>query len=426
MKKILIITYYWPPKGGVGVQRWLKLTKYLHKYNYKPIIYTAENGITPLEDNSLANTIPTDLEILKKKIFEPQKLLTFFNKKKPKSDLLIKQKNSVLNKILIWFRANFFIPDSRCFWIKPSIKFLSHYLKKNPVDVIISTGPPHSMHMIALSLKSRFNIKWIADFRDPWTDIEYFDNLPLLSSVREKHEQLEKKVLMHSDLTLSVSSSWADHMSILGAKKIAVLTNGYDPDDYHSKSLNFKDKGTNFTIGHFGLYNKLRDHSFFWKAIQKISTENSDFSNNLKFLFAGEVHEQFFNILKNYQVDHKLDYYEQLSHHDSINSMMRCDLLLVTQGQTKLVDGRLPAKFFEYLGARRPILAIGQKNSDLHKIIAKISYAWFVDFDNSTLLYDTILKIYQLSKVEINFNDDISCFSREDHAKKLINLINDL
>ena len=236
MKRILLITYYWPPKGGVGVQRWLKLSKYLYKENYNLIVYTPLGGVYPLKDETLLKYIPSGVKVLRKKIFEPQKLLSFFTKKKPASDVLIKDKPSILNKILVWLRANIFIPDSRCFWIKPSVNFLDKYLKKNSIDLIISTGPPHSMHLIALALKHKHNVKWIADFRDPWTYIEYFDKLPLLSFVRKKHKDLEKKVLKIADLILSVSPSWSHQLHILGARKTFTLTNGYDPDHYHFNS----------------------------------------------------------------------------------------------------------------------------------------------------------------------------------------------
>ena len=286
MKKILIITYYWPPKGGVGVQRWLKLTKYLCRSHYKPIIYTPQNGVSPLQDESLLQSVSSDLTILKKKIFEPQKILSYFFNNKPTADVLLKKNNSLFARFLIWLRSNLFIPDSRCLWIKPSIRFLTNYLKQNPVDVIISTGPPHSMHMIALAIKKKHQkIKWIADFRDPWTKIEYFDNLPLLSMVKKQHNQLEKKVISNADLIFSVSPSWARDLDRMGAKKTFVLTNGYDADDYCNTSMDQKVNPEQFMIGHFGLYNQLRDHSFFWKTINKISNEKQNFLYNLKFLF---------------------------------------------------------------------------------------------------------------------------------------------
>jgi len=427
MKKILIITYYWPPKGGVGVQRWLKLTKYLCHNHYKPIIYTPQDGISPLQDYNLLNSISPELTIIKKKIFEPQKILSWFVKNKPTSDILIKKSNSLFAQFLIWLRSNLFIPDSRCLWIKPSIRFLTNYLTKHSVDVIISTGPPHSMHMIALAIKKKHqNIKWIADFRDPWTEIEYFDQLPLLSIVKKRHLQLEKKVISHADLILSVSPSWASNLRRMGAKQTFVLTNGYDLDDYGDDNLDQNMESEQFVVGHFGVYNQLRDHSFFWDTINKISYNEQDFLTNLKFLFAGEVHDTFFTKIKKHRLDEKLTHYPYLHHKDAIHNMMKCNLLLVTQGDTKSVLGRLPAKFFEYLGAKKPILAIGKKNSDLEKIISKISYAWFVDFDNTELLYNTILKIYKMRTLHYHFNDDTSDFSRENQVKKLIKVMNSL
>ena len=359
MKKVLIITYYWPPKGGVGVQRWLKLSKYLSKYNYQLIIYTPSNGVYPLEDTSLLDDISKDIVVIRRKIFEPQKIVSLLKNNHIKSDVLIKKSHNLLDRILIWLRSNIFIPDSRSCWISPSIKFLSNYLKDNPVDIIVSTGPPHSMHMIALSLRKKNNIKWIADFRDPWTGIEYFDKLPFLSWVKKKHHKLEKEVLVNSDLVLTVSPSWAKQFNNLGAKKTSILTNGYDSDDY--KNLVNKIESTRFTIGHFGLYNELRNHTFFWDTINIISKKNLDFFNNLNFLFAGEIYSGFFSMIKKYKFEKKIIYHHHLNHDNSIKSMMQCDILLVTQGDTKSVDGRIPAKFFEYLGAKKPILAIGKK-----------------------------------------------------------------
>ncbi len=423
MKKVLIITYYWPPKGGVGVQRWLKLTKYLCQQNYQPIIYTSANGLSPLEDYNLKSSIPKGLKVLKKRIFEPQKILSFFTRKKPSSDVLIIPKPSVFKKIILWIRANFFVPDSRCFWIRPSVNFLTEYIKKNKIDIIISSGPPHSMHMIALKLKLKYNhIKWIADFRDPWTDIEYFEKLPMLSFVRNKHKKLEKKVLTSSDLVLSVSSSWSNDLMRQGAKKVFVLTNGYDSEDYH---YNVQKSNANlFQVGHFGLYNKFRDHTFFWDVMRKISHNSPSFHSDLKLFFTGEVHSSFMNNIKDYNFHRNMEYHAYLSHQDAIKNMMQCDMLLVTQSKEKAVMGRLPAKLFEYFAAKKPILAIGQKNSDLEKIVSNISYAWFVDFDNSELLYDTILKIYNLRKSAMNYNDDISNFSRLNQAKELVKLFN--
>src|SRR5687768_9770887 len=173
-KKVLIITYYWPPSGGSGVQRWLKFVKYLRDYGWEPIVYTPSNPESPVNDDSLAKDIPSGITILKTEIREPYGLYKrFIGRKKDEKIsagfLTEKKKPKFAERIAVWVRGNFFIPDARKWWIKPSISFLSDYLTKNKVDAIVSTGPPHSMHLIAMGVKKKTGIKWLADFRDPWT-----------------------------------------------------------------------------------------------------------------------------------------------------------------------------------------------------------------------------------------------------------------
>ena len=422
MKNILIITYYWPPTGGVGTQRWLKLSKYLIRNKLKPIIYTPSNPTSPIQDLSTTDDIEKGVEVIKKDIFEPNKFFSIFNSKNMSSHILTKRPTSFWGKVLIWIRANFFVPDSRCLWIKPSVSFLNNYLKKNPVDLVISSGPPHSMHLIALELRKQHNIKWIADFRDPWTNIEYFDLLPLMKKQRKKHIFLEKKVIENADLLLTVSETWANDFKKNGLKKIEVLNNGYDDDDFSARRNH---NSYDFKICHFGLYGEKRDHSFFWQVLRNISDENPDFNKKLKLIFAGEVHSNFFLNLESYRFKKKIKYHSHLKHNDVVDYMLDSDVLLVSQADNKSVMGRLPAKLFEYIGARRPILAIGKKDSDLEKIISKISFGWFVDFGNKNLLKQSINEIFSLSK-NYEFEDVTSDYSRLNQAKRLIKIINSL
>lgn len=424
MKKVLIITYYWPPKGGVGVQRWLKFSKYLSNTHYAPVIYTPQGGECNIRDISLNDVVPPNIEVIHKNIYEPQSILNFFASKKPSADILISQHNSFFYKILIWIRANLFIPDTRSLWISPSVKFLDNYLKNNNIDCIISTGPPHSMHMIALQLVKKHNIKWIADFRDPWTGVEYFDKLPLLLSSKRKHFALEREVLQRADVVLSVSQSWANDFIKLGAKKTHVITNGYDMSDY--KKLPTMQHADVFKIGHFGLYNELRDHNFLWDVLYSISNDTEGFLSRLKLLFAGEVYSNFFDKIEEKNLLNHIEYYSQLPHSTAIQKMMECDVLLVTQSDTNDALGRLPAKFFEYLATRIPIIAIGRKNSDLEAIMHNISYCWFVDFNNTTLLYDTILHIYKIRNLNSTYNDDIDVFSRQNQVRELVKLMDSI
>ena len=167
--KVLIITYYWPPAGGSGVQRWLKFVKYLRDFGIEPIVYTVDDANYPKEDKSLLKEIPEEIEVLKNSIWEPTDVLFWKKKHQQKKDI----SNSTNSGILSFIRGNFFIPDPKVFWVKTSVNFLGEYLKKNKVDVLISTGPPHSMHLIAKKIKEKFNLPWLADFRDPWSDLYY-------------------------------------------------------------------------------------------------------------------------------------------------------------------------------------------------------------------------------------------------------------
>ena len=197
MKKVLIITYYWPPAGGSAVYRWLKFTKYLREFGWEPIVYTAENGEYPELDPENEKDIPAGVTILKHPIWEPYQLYKRFigQKKTEKVNvgfLTEKKKPALAERISVWVRGNFFIPDARRFWIKSSVKYLSKWLAENPVDIIISSGPPHSMHLIAMKLKNRFKLPWIADFRDPWPSIDFYKELRLTWFADKKHHRLEK------------------------------------------------------------------------------------------------------------------------------------------------------------------------------------------------------------------------------------------
>ena len=261
MRKILIITYYWPPCGGAGVQRWLKFVKYLREFNYEPIIYTVENGEFPETDESLIQDIPDNLIVLKKKIWEPYKWYKIFIKQNKDQRinaafLTEKKKPQFLEKISVWIRGNFFIPDARKFWIKPSARFLIKYLSENPVKLIISTGPPHSMHLIAYRIKKKLNLPWISDFRDPWTNIDFYNDLMLTKRANKKHNLLEHKVIHYSDLILTVSKTIRKEFVFMNARQVEVITNGYDNDDIQSGKINLDDK---FSLVHIGSLVKTRN-----------------------------------------------------------------------------------------------------------------------------------------------------------------------
>ena len=424
MKKVLIITYYWPPAGGSGVQRWLKFTKYLPKNNWMPIIYTPEDPYFEVKDTDLLDDVPSEVRVLKKSIWEPYTLKSrlFGKSDKSQSVGVISRKRSFKNYMINWIRGNFFIPDPKVYWVNPSVKFLKDKIRLENIKHIVTTGPPHSMHLIGLSLKQAIpNLKWIADFRDPWTDIEYFDRLSFWNDSKKRHIKLEKEVLRKADLVLTVSEYWSGRFKELGAKKVEFLFNGFDEKEYPLKVSQKK----KFRIGHFGLYNELRDHNSFWQAINNIIHDNKIFSDNLELFFAGPIHSGFDKNLKELGLHKYLNHHEWLSHKEVLKEMVQTDLLLITHSNTKDVNGRLPAKFFEYLGAKKPILAIGNKQSDLSKLILSLNCGTFLDFDDIKGIETALIKYFNDDNKQ-NKNIDFSFLSWDSQSEKLIKILNSL
>lgn len=223
MKKVLVITYYWPPSGGAGVQRWLKFVKYLRLYGWEPVVYTPSNPELPVTDNSLLNEIPDGLTVLKHPLWEPYQLYKRFSGRSENINTGFLTEKGVTGwkeKLSVWVRGNFFIPDARKFWIKPSVKFLSGYLEKNQIHAIVSSGPPHSMHLIALSLKKKFNLPWLADFRDPWTGIDYYNDLMLTGYADRKHHKMEQEVLQKADAIVSVGYDMSRNFEKVDRKSV--------------------------------------------------------------------------------------------------------------------------------------------------------------------------------------------------------------
>ncbi|MEQ9581517.1 MAG: glycosyltransferase, partial [Arenibacter sp.] len=248
MQKVLIITYYWPPAGGPGVQRWLKFVKYLRDFDIEPIVYIPENPNYPIVDESLTQEIPAGIKVYKKPIYEPYGFARIFSKKKTKkiSAGIINSKNqSVVEKVMLWIRGNLFIPDARKFWIKPSVDFLQAVIAQEKIGTVITTGPPHSLHLIGLELKKRTQIRWVTDFRDPWTSIGYHKKLKLTKASQEKHKQLEHLVLNEADKIIVTSNTTRQEFSHITQKPITVITNGYDTSPGNSVALD-----VDFTISH--------------------------------------------------------------------------------------------------------------------------------------------------------------------------------
>ncbi|WP_457610983.1 glycosyltransferase family 4 protein [Lutibacter sp.] len=423
MKKALIITYYWPPAGGSGVQRWLKFVKYFRDFGIEPVVFTVKNPHYQILDKSLAKEIPKGIEILKQPIWEPNNIVSFFVKKNNETVGFLNPNPSFFGKLAQYIRANYFIPDARKFWIKPSVKYLKNYLSKNEIDIIITTGPPHSTHLIGLNLKKQLDIKWIADFRDPWTEIDYFHQLPLTKKSIIKHKNLERKVLNSADAVLVVGDTMKKKYSKFN-KNVITVTNGFDSEIEDTKGL----LDTKFTITHIGLMNADRNPEILWKVLAEISTENNDFAKDFELKLIGKIAPDVSKDILVNNLGNNVHIIDYIPHDKVIEFQKKSQLLLLVVNNVPSAKAIITGKVFEYLMAKRPILAIAPINGDLAEIIKKTNSGFVIGFDDEVLLKKTILDLYSRFKqqnLEIN-SKNIEQFHRRELTKKVSKIINSI
>lgn len=420
MKKALIITYYWPPAGGSGVQRWLKFVKYLRNFEVEPVVYTVQNPNYPITDESLKNDIPEEIEVLTQPIWEPNNVLSFFGKKKQESAGFLNPNPSFFGKIVQYVRANYFIPDARKFWIKSSAKYLKNYLKENKIDVLITTGPPHSMHLIGLQLKEQLGVKWIADFRDPWTEIDYFHQLPLTKTAIKKHHFLEEKVLKNADAVIVVGDSMNQSYKLFN-KNTFTITNGFDADiSDENVALDSK-----FSLTHIGLMNADRNPKMLWEVLSKIIDENEDFKNDFQLKLIGKIDATVLRDISNFQLSNNVQVIDYVSHNEVIEFQKKSQVLVLIVNNVPSAKAIITGKIFEYLMAKRPILAIAPTNGDLQEIISKTNSGTVVNFDDSKHLKRVILDLYAKFK-QNNLtvtSENIQQYHRKELTKKLSEII---
>jgi len=371
LKKALIITYYWPPSGGSGVQRWLKFVKYLRAFGWESVVFVPENPEYPEYDASLQKDVPEGQDIIRCPIWEPfdiYKKLTGRKKEDRMGAGFLSEKKAAgrMDKFLLWIRANFFIPDARKFWIKPSVRFLTGYLREHPVDVVVTTGPPMSVHLIGLKLKKTVHLPWLADFRDPWTSVDFYHELPLMRWADQKHHRLEKQVLETADQVTVISPGMEIDFRRLVNRPYTVITNGYDEDDFKTEEVTPDAK---FSIAHFGSLGKGRDPVALWKTLSELKTKNQPFGNDLEIKLVGQVDFHVMDSIREYGLEENLNRMGYLNHDAMVKEMKRSQLLLLVINDTPNAKLIATGKVFEYLAAKRPILCIGPEDGDAAGII---------------------------------------------------------
>lgn len=430
MKKVLIIAYYWPPSAGSGVQRWLKFVKYLRDFGWEPIVYTPENPDFDLKDPHLLAEIPANVLILKQPIFEPFKIYQKLVGQKADAQVNPVMKGggklSWKSRLALWIRANCFIPDSRMFWIHPSVRYLSKWIKNNPVDALISTGPPHSMHMIGLGVKERTNLPWLADFRDPWTNIDFYHELNLEPWADNWHHRLERKVIQTADHVVAVSPKSGSDYALLTQKPVTVITNGFDPADIDLSQPVKPDPG--FIIIHIGMWGKARSHDVFWKGLAELRDEFPDLKKELVVRIFGVTDPFVHDQIKFIDDKEWIEFLPYIPHNEVITEQRKATILLLSINRGPTAPGIIPGKLFEYLALAKPILCMGPITGDSATIVKQSGAGVVVDYDDLQGFKYEILNMFNLFKsgnLKIN-SDGVEQYSRQKLCGEIAKILNEI
>ena len=371
MKKILIISYYWPPSGGAGVQRWLKFCKYLPEFGIQPVVLTVDPEFASYAqlDESLNREIEDSVIVHRTKTFEFYNLYMKLTGKKeiPYGGFANEGKESILQKLAKIVRGNMFLPDPRKGWNSYAFKKAIELIKEYKIETIITTSPPHSTQLIGKKIKKKLSVKWIADMRDPWTDIYYYKDLHHSTIAKKIDERFEQRVLEGADQIITVSEDlkriFSEKLKEKANSKILVIPNGYDEEDFKQEVKPENDK---FIITYTGTISEAYDIDGFLEALSSFSKEELD---KIILRFVGKVPSPVIQKIEQKLPKLSLDLVGYVDHQTSVNYLLQSNMQLLVIPNVENNKGIVTGKFYEYLASQKPILAIGPKDGDLEKLV---------------------------------------------------------
>ncbi len=410
------------------MQRWLKFSKYLREYGWEPVIYTPENPEMAAVDTSLDKDIPIGLTVLKTPIFEPYGFYkTLTRRKEPLGAGFVTESGNVgtLELMSRWIRGNFFIPDARKFWIRPSVNYLTTWLQSNHVDAIVSTGPPHSMHLIAHEIKKRTGLPWLADFRDPWTNIDFYEELRLSRRADRKHHELEASVVQLADRVTVVSPTMEREFREDHHRDILTLTNGFDEDDISFENV-LPHNDLRLGIAHIGTMNPSRNPQGLWTAISEMVKDDKSLLSHINIRLIGRVDHSVKTAVQQSGLQSITDYIDYIPHNQVVAWQQGASVLLLLLNQSKNAQGILPGKFFEYMATGRPILCLGPKNSDAAAILRETGSGVCLEYDDVEGITSWIQDQLAHHPVKSLKSDSIGRFTRRSLTARLAGILDDL
>ncbi len=424
LKKVLIVVYYWPPSGGGGVQRWLKFAKYLRDFGWEPVIYAPKDADYPQLDDELIADIPKDIQVIKKEIWEPYKLYRkFVGNKEAKPQLGAvsgNEKKSLKKKLSYWVRGNLFIPDAKMYWVKPSYKFLKKFLPNNNIQHVITTGPPHSLHLIGYKLQKNLGVKWIVDFRDPWFHLDNLDEFKLSKRAMYKQQKWRSKVVTNcSKLIVLTNFEKEKNSAFKPRENISIIRNGFDEEDF--KEIK-KVETSKFVIGHYGTMGEDRNPKELWQALSQLVKSSEMFREKLSIQLVGPTDPLVFQSINDYGLNEYLDYIDYLPHKSTLALMKSASVLLLLINNNHTSSGRLTGKIFEYMAMEVPILGVGVNDGEAGKLLKQTETGIMFDFNDSVGIRKCIEEWFKGAGYKAT-NGKINAYTRRALTQQLSELL---
>lgn len=431
-RRLLLIAYHWPPTGGVRVQRWVKLVKYLAQQGWHISVYTPANPIRDYVDEQLLQEIPSTVALLTQPVREPLRLVQRFMRKKDTVGIgLMREKSmrsSWLSKFLLWIRANFFIPDARVGWVRPSFRYLQRYLALHKHDVLVTTGPPHSMHLLGKKLGKACNIPWVADFRDPWVHIDYMHRMPLTQWALAKHKRLERRVVQAANAVVVVTRTMYEEFSAHAPKQIEIISNGYDPVDFPPLATTPEGVKAPLIILHMGPMNPDRNPLILWKTLARLQKEGIATPRTLQLHTLGGADITVKQAVDQWQVQSLVQFLPFIPHEQVPERLQQAGILLLCINDTPVAKGLHTGKLFEYLAAQRPILSLGPHDGEAAVIIHQCEAGVNIALDEEEALYNYLRQalLQGVPTQAVGKEKEVKRYSRKEQAEHYNTLLRSL
>ena len=425
MKKVLIVSYYWPPSGGSGVQRWMYFAKYLKENGVEPIVVTIDpkDAAYPAIDESLLKHTEGIRVVHTSGGFQLIKLYSFLKSGSASKQIPVgnfgSERKTRMDKIAGYIRANLFIPDARVGWNKKAIPVVRKLISEEKIDTIITTGPPHSTHLIGLKMQKELTINWLADFRDPWVDVYYNQIFKRTVRSDQKDRAFELQVLKSADKIITVGPTLASMLSKrIDSSKVEIIHNGFDEEAFSGIASKRYDE---VTICHVGVWTTMQPYQIVADALKRILSENQNLK--LRFLIVGkaavEIEKAFAGIDRLI-----LDLRGKVSHSEALTEMKNADVLLnclpIQENAELIVSGKL----MEYLASGNKVLVLGKVNGDAGQVVRKAPHASIVEPDDANGIYQLLSdKIFSKRLSNLELPEELKMYSRKETAIKLSELI---